>query len=83
MSSKNVTINLSPDYCCGGGHCGPLPGYFFQCPHCNVDSQCRTGYPLEINEHLSCTFCKGKVKAVKQLSEFQFEFELTAEENSA
>lgn len=75
MATESATITLSPDYCCGGGHCGPLPGYFFQCPHCNVDTQCRTGYALQVEEHLSCTFCKGKIKAKKQLSEFQFEFE--------
>ncbi|MCH2207181.1 MAG: hypothetical protein MK132_15100 [Lentisphaerales bacterium] len=75
MELEIVTINLSPDYCCGGGHCGPLPGYFYVCPHCNMDTQCRTGYALQVGEHLSCTFCKGKVKATKQLSEFKFEFE--------
>jgi hypothetical protein len=40
-----------------------------------MDSQCRTGYALQVSEHLACTFCKGKVKATKQLSEFKFEFE--------
>ena len=83
MSLDKVTLNLSPDYCCGGGHCGPLPGYFYQCPHCNLDSQCRTGYALAIDEHLSCTFCKGKITAVKQNSEFQFEFEYNPAETDS
>jgi len=77
---SQITLNLTPDYCCGGGHCGPLPGYFFQCPHCDLDTQARTGYALKIEEHLKCTFCKGKIKATKQLSEFSFEFELIAQE---
>ena len=76
MSEDLVKLNLTPDYCCGGGHCGPLPGYFYVCPHCGMDSQCRTGYPLNENEHLTCTFCKGKIKAVIQNAEFEFEFEL-------
>ena len=75
MSVEKIIITLTPDYCCGGGHCGPLPGYFYQCPHCNMDSQCRTGYPLSLDEHLKCSFCKGPIKAIKQNSEFQFEFE--------
>jgi hypothetical protein len=75
MATEKITINLTPDYCCGGGHCGPLPGYFFVCPHCNRDSKCRTGYPLSVNESLKCRFCKSEIKAVNQIAEFQFEFQ--------
>jgi hypothetical protein len=83
MKTENITLNLSPDYCCGGGHCGPLPGYFYICPHCNLDSQCRTGYPLDVEQNLKCTFCKGQIKAVKQIAEFQFEFEYDPAETDA
>ena len=77
---SQITLNLTPDYCCGGGHCGPMPGYFFQCPHCDLDTQVRTGFALQVDEHLKCGTCKGKIKATKQLSEFKFEFELVPEE---
>ena len=80
MSNETITLQLTPDYCCGGGHCGPLPGYFYQCPHCDMDAQARTGYALNVAEELKCNTCKGKIKAVKQLSEFQFEFSLVAQE---
>ena len=75
MSTQRITINLTPYYCCGSGCCGPMPGYFFLCPHCKRESQCRTGYPLNVNESLKCRFCKGEIKAVKQIDTFDFQFE--------
>lgn len=73
-----MKLQLQPDYCCGGGHCGPMPGYYFSCPHCGEDSSCRTGYELQVGEELTCFTCKGKIKAVEQHAEFSFTFEMTA-----
>ena len=73
---KKLKIQLSPDYCCGGGHCGPLPGYFFTCPECNQESNCRTGYELEIGENLICFLCKAKFPVNKKYSEFVFDIEV-------
>ena len=71
-----MEILLTPDYCCGGGHCGPMPGYFYQCPHCNEETQARTGFELEVGEKLKCSLCKGSVTATQKLSNFKFEFSI-------
>jgi hypothetical protein len=59
------TIEMSEDYCCGGGHCGPLPGYNFHCPSCDVDSFCRTGNPLRIQQKFKCLRCKTEMKVIE------------------
>ena len=71
-----MQIELSPDYCCGGGHCGPLPGYYFDCPHCELESSCRTGYELQVGGKLTCFTCKGTITATERISEFVFTFDL-------
>ena len=58
------TIQMSEDYCCGGGHCGPLPGYNFNCPACEVDSFCRTGRPLKVEQTFKCLRCKTEMKVL-------------------
>jgi len=68
-------INLTPDYCCGGGHCGPLPGYYFKCPLCDKDSSARTGSELRPGESLQCFLCKGKIKAITRQGEYTYDFE--------
>ena len=71
-----MEITLTPDYCCGGGHCGPMPGYFYKCPHCGEETQARTGFELEAGEKLKCSLCKESITATNQLSKFKFEFAL-------
>jgi hypothetical protein len=66
------TIEMSEDYCCGGGHCGPLPGYNFHCPACDVDTFCRTGNPLKVEKTFKCLRCKAVMKVLDiQGSTFQ------------
>ena len=55
------TLKMEEDHCCGGGHCGPLPGYEFHCPLCDKNSMCRTGYPLKEGQKFKCINCKGKL----------------------
>ena len=71
-----MEISLSPDFCCGGGHCGPMPGYFYTCPHCEQETQARTGDELREGESLKCTLCKEEIFATKKLTAFKFEFQL-------
>jgi len=75
-----VVLKLEPDYCCGGGHCGPLPGYFYDCPLCEKDTNCKTYYPLKEGGMLKCNFCNGEIKATKKLSEFEYEFEMVEDD---
>ena len=70
-----MKIELTPDFCCGGGHCGPLPGYFFVCPDCEQDTNCRTGYELQLGEKLTCFFCKAEFEAKEKFNDYSFEFE--------
>ena len=72
MQKKIIT--LEEDHCCGGGHCGPVPGYFLQCPRCNEESNPKTFYPLEEGKKLTCTFCHLEIIAIKKLSPTSFEF---------
>lgn len=60
----DARIEMTEDYCCGGGHCGPLPGYTFQCPACNSHSFCRTGYPLKAGENFKCLRCKTSMEVI-------------------
>jgi hypothetical protein len=55
---QTLSIQMTEDYCCGGGHCGELPGYTFHCPLCSTDSFCRTGKPLNKTERFKCLRCK-------------------------
>jgi hypothetical protein len=76
---KNIEITLTPDYCCGGGHCGPMPGYIYKCPYCNEDTNAQTFDYLKVGQGLICAVCKEEMKAVKKISEFVFEFEVIKE----
>lgn len=59
-----MQINMTEDHCCGGGHCGPLPGYNFKCPLCNEESGCRTGTPLQVGESFKCMSCDKKFEVL-------------------
>jgi len=74
MSTKLI---MTEDYCCGGGHCGELPGYTFTCPSCESHSFCRTGSPLNVGEDFKCLRCKKSMK-VLTIQEENFEVELIA-----
>ena len=69
-------IKLFGDYCCGGGHCGPLPGYFYNCPYCDEETNFKTGNSLKLGEIMECEFCSGLIQVVKQYGEFEMDFEL-------
>jgi DNA-directed RNA polymerase subunit RPC12/RpoP len=71
-----MNIKLTPDYCCGGGHCGPMPGYYYKCPHCNEETSAKSFDSLKVGERLKCTICQGKIEAVTKNDEFDFEFKL-------
>ncbi len=74
MSDAAFTLQLEPDYCCGGGHCGPLPGYTFTCPSCGRESACRLGDYLEVGQILTCFLCKREMKAVTQAGDWEYTF---------
>ena len=74
MNDGEFELNLEPDYCCGGGHCGPLPGYTFQCPSCGKPTGCRTGEALQPGEFLTCFLCKRRMKMVRELADFHLVF---------
>lgn len=67
-------LKLEPDYCCGGGHCGPLPGYLFTCPSCGRPSGSRTGDHLRPGEYLTCYLCKRRLRMVREISLFELVF---------
>jgi len=67
-------LSLEPDYCCGGGHCGPLPGYVFDCPSCGKRTGCRLGDYLNVGEILTCYLCKVRIRAIEQTGEFEYIF---------
>lgn len=73
------TLKMHEDYCCGGGHCGPLPGYEFHCPACDEDSLCRTGYPLKVSQKFKCIKCKQKF-SVLEIEAPNFKVEKVEEE---
>ena len=74
--SKEVRISLQPDYCCGGGPCGPMPGYFYKCPFCNEETSFKTKAFLELGDVLSCDVCFKNIKAKKKITPFVFDFTL-------
>lgn len=74
MDDQPFRLALEPDYCCGGGHCGPLPGYFFTCPSCGEETACRLGDYLQAGEILTCYLCRREMKAVDQLADFEYTF---------
>ena len=76
MNNEPFTLTLEPDDCCGGGHCGILPGYFYVCPHCGKDTGCRTGDYLNVDESLTCFLCQKKIKALEKVSDFEYKFVL-------
>jgi len=67
-------IKLEPDYCCGGGHCGPMPGYYYFCPGCKIDSSAPIGYPIQVGQFLTCRNCKTKIEAKERYNEYLFDF---------
>ncbi len=72
-----VTLDLEPYHCCGGGHCGPLPGYIYNCPKCNEEDVIgMTGYPLVKGDILRCGECLHKLKVIKKISDTKFTFKL-------
>ena len=73
---------MSEDYCCGGGHCGELPGYTFQCPSCNSESFCRTGKPLKASQTFKCLKCK-QVFSVLSIKDSSFSVEICATKDQA
>ena len=70
----NKIIKLEPDYCCGGGHCGILPGYFYECPYCQEEANMRLGTYLELEQTLQCDYCHKSILAKKKINDFCFEF---------
>ncbi|HUI61449.1 MAG TPA: hypothetical protein VLX90_14570 [Steroidobacteraceae bacterium] len=74
MTAPAFCLHLEPDYCCGGGHCGPLPGYTFVCPSCGKPSSCRTGEPLREGQALICFLCRRVMRMVGARGEFDLLF---------
>ena len=74
MDDQTFTLSLEPDYCCGGGHCGPLPGYTFTCPSCGKETGCRLGDVLLPGQILTCFLCQREMKALTQIAEFEYSF---------
>ncbi len=73
---KEITLELELYNCCGGGHCGPQPGYFFTCPKCNEEDIGRTYYPLDKNDKMKCSFCQQVLTVTKKISDTKFTFQL-------
>jgi hypothetical protein len=73
---KEIEITLTPDYCCGGGHCGPMPGYFYKCPSCNEETSSKSFDHLKVGDSLLCICCGGEIEAVDKISEFVFKFKI-------
>ncbi len=74
---KEVTLELEPYNCCGGGHCGPQPGYLFTCPNCKLDDALgKTGYPLIEGDVLQCEDCGNALTVTKKISDTKFTFKL-------
>ena len=73
-AAEGFPLLLEPDFCCGGGHCGPLPGYLYVCPGCGQETGCRTGDYLEIGETLTCYLCQRQIRATEQIDEFEYRF---------
>jgi len=73
-AADGFPLILEPDFCCGGGHCGPLPGYIYVCPGCGQETGCRTGDYLEVGETLTCYLCQRQIRATEQMDEFEYRF---------
>ena len=73
-----MIIAVEADYCCGGGHCGPVPGYMYECPACEQSVLCRTGNALRVDDSLTCALCEEEITVVEELDDgtFDFDFEL-------
>ena len=58
---------MQENHCCGGGHCGPLPGYDFICPLCKKDAYAPTGDPLQTHAFFTCSQCASRfqVKGIR------------------
>lgn len=74
-----IDLNMEEDYCCGGGHCGPLPGYTFVCPSCTKNSLCRTGVPLKEGKKFKCLSCKQQYTVLEILDKNNFKVQELAE----
>ena len=70
-----MIIDVEIDYCCGGGHCGPVPGYIYECPVCEKSTLCKTGNSLKIDDSLTCNFCKEEITVVEELDDGTFDFD--------
>lgn len=68
-----MKIQMYENYCCGGGHCGVLPGYDFKCPECSRDSYAQTGEPLYVLDEFSCSSCGTSFQVTRVLSDNHFE----------
>ncbi len=66
---------MRENYCCGGGHCGILPGYDFICPQCGFDTYAPTGEPLKEGEKFICNHCASHFQ-VKNFQKDIFEVEV-------
>ena len=74
---KKITLELELYNCCGGGHCGPQPGYMYACPDCKFDDVIgRTGYPLAKGDILKCGECGFVLTVTKKISDTKFTFQL-------
>ena len=65
------------NHCCGGGHCGPLPGYDFNCPQCHKEAYAPTGEPLKPKDLFSCSQCQSEFEVIGELSDNYFEVSLS------
>ena len=71
-----MQIEMYENYCCGGGHCGPLPGYDFACPQCGLDSYAQTGEPLNVRDTFSCVLCQANFQVLRTRGDNDFEVQL-------
>lgn len=67
-----MKLKMTVDFCCGGGHCGPIPGYDFECPKCKKFSGCRTGEALEKGDVFKCAYCEDKFEVQQVLEDSYF-----------
>lgn len=76
-----MKLKMTEDHCCGGGHCGPVPGYDFHCPFCDKDTGCRTGTALKEGRTFKCMSCR-KAMIVDEVLEVPY-FEVSEAEVEA
>ncbi len=70
-----MIINLEVDNCCWGGHCGPVPGYYYKCPICNEETDAKAFFQLKVGDVLKCNTCGGVIEAVEKIDDLTFEFQ--------